>query len=94
VTNTPRGQPHFFFFAAAAAAADADISNSRAMAVEVDPVPQVATERDALLPKHDDPETPQDEILDAEELEEPKITGAKIQYILPALGLGVCTILR
>jgi hypothetical protein len=64
------------------------------MAVEIDPVLQVATERDALLPKHDDPETPQDEILDAEELEEPKITGAKIQYILPALGLGVCTILR
>ncbi|KAA8908240.1 major facilitator superfamily domain-containing protein [Sphaerosporella brunnea] len=51
----------------------------------------VATERDALLaPKHDDdPETAQDETLDEEELDEPKIPGVKIQYILPALALGI-----
>ena len=46
-----------------------------------------AAETDALLPKTSDPETQSDDALDT-----PKIPGVKIQYILPALGLGVSTL--
>jgi len=53
------------------------------------PSSPAATERDALLPKLDDidPEAQADS--QDEDLDKPKIPGAKIQYIFPALGLGV-----
>ncbi|KAI5858775.1 major facilitator superfamily domain-containing protein [Tricharina praecox] len=49
-----------------------------------------ASERDALLPKLDDidPEA-QAGSPDEDDLDKPKIPGVKIQYILPALGLGI-----
>lgn len=52
-----------------------------------------ASERDALLPKLDDidPEA-QAGSPDEDDLDKPKIPGVKIQYILPALGLGVNSI--
>jgi hypothetical protein len=53
------------------------------------PAPRAVTEHDALLPKLDDPETALDDAIPDEDLDEPKIPGVKIQYILPALGLGV-----
>lgn len=56
------------------------------MVVQSTPPP---TETDALLPKQlaDDPELQR--LADDDVLDSPKIPGAKIQYILPALGLGV-----
>jgi len=58
---------------------------------QVSPVP-VATEQDALLPKLDtDPEA-QAGSTDQDDLDKPEIPGVEIQYILPALGLGVNSI--